>query len=102
MNNNKKTHPPEVTAEVLLISGLLSAEFTRTKSDLRCVAKSAGMSVNSVKNIIGGKTANIASYCAIAKAMGTSLTALIQASSLKTDIISVTKNTPATTFVVNV
>lgn len=93
MNTNKKVHSPEVAIQVATFSTILKDEFIRTKADLRTVAKSAGMSVNSVKNIIGGKTANIASYCAISQALGIPFTDLIAREKNKGTTISVDKTT---------
>lgn len=47
--------------------------FNASKSNLRTVSKFSGLSVNSVKSVLTGKTANIASYSLIAKALGTNL-----------------------------
>jgi len=106
MNTNKKVHPPEILQEVEKIAKMLSDEFVRTNANLRTVSKQANMSINSVRTILEGKTANIASYALIAKALGSSLVDLISKNSNKTTVISVDKtasNTTATqSFIVNV
>jgi len=69
----KKTYPNDITDEVMKIAAELNKIFKTTKGNLRNIAKFSGMSVNSVKAVLAGKTANIASYAMIAKALGTTL-----------------------------
>jgi hypothetical protein len=69
----KKTYPVEITNEISIIANQLNKVFKQNKGNLRNIAKFSGMSVNSVKAVLAGKTANIASYCLIAKALGTNL-----------------------------
>jgi lambda repressor-like predicted transcriptional regulator len=69
----KKTYPTEIVNEITKIAGELNKVFKANKGNLRNIAKFSGMSVNSVKAVLAGKTANIASYAMIAKALGTSL-----------------------------
>lgn len=103
MNTNKKVHPPEIIQEVEKIAKILSDEFARTSANLRTIAKQANMSVNSVRTILEGKTANIASYALIAKALGTNLVELIVKNSNKTTVISVDKpTTNSQSMIVNV
>lgn len=82
----KKTYPIDITNEILVISAELSRLFKSNKGNLRNIAKFSGMSVNSVKAVLAGKTANIASYSLIAKALGSNLIYVIQA--IHTDNIS--------------
>lgn len=72
-----KNYPAEITNEVSAIAARLSAEFKTSGGNLRTVAKFSGLSVNSVKAVLAGKTANIASYSLIAKALGTTLVDVI-------------------------
>jgi lambda repressor-like predicted transcriptional regulator len=83
---NKKTYPTDVTDEVTKIASALNAMFKSQSANLRTIAKFSSMSVNSVKSVLSGKTANIASYSLIAKALGTNLIDVIhslRASELK-------------------
>ena len=73
----QKNYSVDITNEISAIAAELKKVFNNTKGNLRTIAKFSGMSVNSVKSVIAGKTANIASYCLIAKALGTTLTDLI-------------------------
>tara|TARA_R110002074_G_scaffold402324_1_gene607109 strand:- start:171157 stop:171477 length:321 start_codon:yes stop_codon:yes gene_type:complete len=74
----QKIYPQEVTDEVLSIGQAIKVLFDAQKSNLRTIAKFSGMSVNSVKAVLTGKTANIASYSLVAKALGTNLVDVIQ------------------------
>jgi lambda repressor-like predicted transcriptional regulator len=74
---NKKTYPQDITDEVAKIATALDTLFKNQKSNLRNIARFASISVNSVKSVLAGKTANIASYSLIAKALGTTLTDVI-------------------------
>ena len=72
-----KNYPTEITDEVANIAKQLTIEFNKSGSNLRTIAKFSSLSVNSVKAVLSGKTANIASYSLIAKAMGTTLVNVI-------------------------
>lgn len=72
-NMKNKTYPTEITDEIMEIANALKSIFTTTNSNIRTIAKFSSMSVNSVKSVLAGKTANIASYSLIAKALGTNL-----------------------------
>jgi lambda repressor-like predicted transcriptional regulator len=74
-----KNYPTEITDEVANIAKQLTIEFNKCGSNLRTIAKFSSLSVNSVKAVLSGKTANIASYSLIAKAMGTTLVNVIHA-----------------------
>lgn len=88
-----KTYPANITNEISLIAAELKALFTKNSANIRTVAKFSGLSVNSVKSVLSGKTANIASYSLIASALGSNLIDLVhglKTSQLKTE----TNNTP--------
>ena len=98
----QKNYPQDITNEINLISVELTKIFTKNKSNLRTIAKFSGMSVNSVKSVLAGKTANIGSYCMIAKALGTTLTDVIytmKANEAKTSMTTVA--TTSTTIEAN-
>lgn len=101
----QKNYPQDITNEINLISVELTKIFTKNKSNLRTVAKFSGMSVNSVKSVLAGKTANIGSYCMIAKALGTTLTDVIytmKATEAVTSKVAMTgEATKSTTIEVN-
>ena len=79
--NSKKTYPNEITEEIQKISNELARLFKAGNYNLRNIAKFSSLSVNSVRSVLEGKTGNIASYCLIAKALGTTLVDVV--SSLK-------------------
>ncbi len=83
-----KTYPADVTEEISKISTQLATLFKSGANNLRTVAKFSGLSVNSVRSVLDGKTANIATYSLIAKALGTNLIDLVAA---------VKASTPSTT-----
>lgn len=72
-----KTYPVEILQEIASISNSLSSLFKSSKTNLRAIAKFSGLSVNSVKSVLAGETANIGSYALVAKALGTTLTKVI-------------------------
>lgn len=74
----KKTYPTDVHNEIVQISTALSSLVKSTNTSIRTIAQFAGISVNSVKSVLSGKTANIATYALIAKALGTNLIAVVQ------------------------
>lgn len=69
----QKVYPKEVTNEVLVIGQALKGLFNSQGCNLRTIAKLSDMSVNSVKAVLAGSTANIASYSLVAKSLGTTL-----------------------------
>ena len=75
----QKTNPKEIAEEVQSIGDALKLVFDQQKSNLRTIAKYSDMSVNSVKAVLSGKTANIASYSLVAKALGTTLVDVVVA-----------------------
>lgn len=77
--------PSDIMNELTLISTALSNIFaaqrggtTDTRVNLRSIAKFSGLTTNSVKSVFSGKTANIASYALVAKALGTTLIDVIK------------------------
>lgn len=68
-----KQYPAEITSEIQSIAATLHNLMKNSSSNIRTLAKFSSMSINSVKAVLDGKTANIASYCLIAKALGTNL-----------------------------
>lgn len=97
----QKTYPAEITTEITQIANELSKIFNNTKGNLRTISKFSSMSVNSVKSVLAGKTANIASYCLIAKALGTTLTDIIYNMKVASNAAGkVVTATPGTTIVV--
>ena len=81
-----KTYPADVTDEIAKISAQLSLLFKSGANNLRTVAKFSGLSVNSVRSVLDGKTANIATYSLIAKALGSNLIDLVCAAKNATPV----------------
>lgn len=75
----KKTYPVDITNEISAIAAELATLQKKSGINVRTIAQFAGISINSVKSALAGKTANIATYVLIAKAMGTTFTAVVQA-----------------------
>lgn len=76
---SKKVIPQDIIDEVAKIGNALQAIYAATNSNLRTLAKFAGMTPNSVKSVLDGHTANISSYALVAKALGTNLVDVIAA-----------------------
>jgi hypothetical protein len=74
----QKIYPKEITDEIELIGLAIKSLFESQKANLRTIAKFSDMSVNSVKAVLTGKTANIASYSLVAKALGSTLLDVIE------------------------
>jgi len=96
----QKTYPAEITTEITQIANELSKIFNNTKGNLRTISKFSSMSVNSVKSVLAGKTANIASYCLIAKALGTTLTDIIYNMKVASNATGKAATTPGNATVV--
>lgn len=92
----QKIYPTEITDEILSIGQAMKSIFDSQKSNLRTIAKFSDMSVNSVKAVLTGKTANIASYGLVAKALGTTLVDVVAASTSVecAPVLAVPKETP--------
>ena len=73
MANKTKTYSIETTSSVVSIGKALHALHVSSKIPLKALSASSGLSVNSIKSIFGGATANIASYDSLARALGSSL-----------------------------
>lgn len=74
MSNTKiKNYPTAVEDDLKALSKELQETQFNGKWTLRTIAKLANLSVNSVKSILEGQTANIASYDMVARAMNTTL-----------------------------
>lgn len=69
----QKTYPSDITDEVKRIGDELNTIFKASGTNLRTLSKFSSMSVNSVKAVLAGNTANIASYSLVAKALSTNL-----------------------------
>ncbi len=73
MANKIKTYSQDVLNSVKEIGEQLSQRQKELKTSLKVLSASSGLSVNSIKAIFEGMTANIASYDSLARALGTSL-----------------------------
>jgi hypothetical protein len=91
MANKAKTYSPNVLESVKKIGASLQEVQQRNNSSLKTIATNSGLSINSIKSIFKGATANIASYDSLARALGTSLVEVAcnchmkEANSVKTD-----------------
>jgi lambda repressor-like predicted transcriptional regulator len=74
---NQKIYPNDVIDQIQKIGHTLKTLFNSQKTNLRAISKFSDMSINSVKSVLAGKTANIASYALVAKALGTDLVSII-------------------------
>lgn len=70
MANKVKNHSDEVMNLVKKLSTDLHAQFIATKMSIIDLSTKTGLSTNSLKTILRGETANIASYIAVAIALG--------------------------------
>lgn len=75
-----KTYPLDITEEINKIASALKQRYDNSKENLRNISRFSGLTVNSIKAVLNGKTANIASYSLVAKALGTTLIDIIVAS----------------------
>jgi transcriptional regulator with XRE-family HTH domain len=73
MVNKAKTYSPLVLETVKQIGVSLQEIQQRSNVSLKTIATNSGLSINSIKSIFKGATANIASYDSLARALGTSL-----------------------------
>lgn len=103
MANKIKNHTPETIALVKSIATALYAQFISKKMTISKLSKETGLSSNSLKTIFRGETANIASFIAVANAVGLRLE--IQDHSAKTPTappsasgIKVGDGSPTSTF----
>jgi hypothetical protein len=73
MANKTKTYSPKVLESVNKIGSALHGMQIKNAVSLKTIATTSGLSVNSIKSIFKGATANIASYDSLARALGSSL-----------------------------
>jgi hypothetical protein len=73
MVNKAKTYSPEVLNTIKKLGVSLQEIQQRGNVSLKHIATNSGLSINSIKSIFKGATANIASYDSLARALGTSL-----------------------------
>lgn len=72
MANKIKNHSEETLNIVKELSKTLYATFLGKKTTITWLSNETGLSTNSLKTILRGDTANIASYITTAKALGLS------------------------------
>ena len=73
MANKVKNHSDETLNTVKELSKVLYATFLAKRTTLTWLSNETGLSTNSLKTILRGDTANIASYITTAKALGLTL-----------------------------
>jgi hypothetical protein len=73
MANKTKTYSPEVLTAVKTIGSALQTYQQKNNASLKTLSTASGLSINSIKSIFKGATANIASYDSLARALGSSL-----------------------------
>lgn len=73
MANKVKNHSDETLNTVKELSKVLYATFLAKRTTLTWLSNETGLSTNSLKTILRGDTANIASYITTAKALGLAL-----------------------------
>jgi transcriptional regulator with XRE-family HTH domain len=94
MVNKAKTYSSQVLETVKQIGTALQGLQQSSSISLKTLATNSGLSINSIKSIFKGSTANIASYDSLARALGSSLTKVAcecyekEASSEKVDSFS--------------
>ena len=84
-----KIYPPEISKELTDIGTELRNKWRASGKGLATFAASCKLSVNSVKAIFRGQTANIANYMMVMRELGLDL-------STTTDLIDTKKNSPIT------
>ena len=73
-----KVYPPELKQDLIDVGAALTRIQKKNNIKYRSIAKFSSLSVNSVKSVLAGNTANIASYDMVARSLGTTLISLIQ------------------------
>jgi transcriptional regulator with XRE-family HTH domain len=73
----KKSYQQETVDAIKSIGDELQKLYEHEGTTIRAIATRSGLSVNSVKSILSGKTGNIASYDSVARALNTNLIDLI-------------------------
>jgi transcriptional regulator with XRE-family HTH domain len=79
MANKVKTYHPATIKTVEAVGTFLKGQFNAKGLSLKTLSAASGLSVNSIKSILKGATANIASYDALARALGTDLISIMAA-----------------------
>jgi len=74
----KQIYTNEVLKEVERIGTAVKTYYKANSCSLRTISKISGLSINTVKAVLEGATGNIASYSAVANAMGTTLLDLVK------------------------
>ena len=69
----ERIYPEYVSDQLTALAGLINAKVATTGVSIKDLAVKSNLTVSSVKSILGGKTANIASYLMVLDALGSSL-----------------------------
>lgn len=77
----KTTYTTNTIQEIESIGLALHDYYKNNKCSLRTISKISSLSVNTVKAVLNGETGNIASYSAVASAMGTTLLDIVKSMS---------------------
>lgn len=67
----------QTLSDIALIGASLSKIMASKKMTFRFLAQDSGLSINSVKTILSGGTANIACYDMISRSLGTTLLSVV-------------------------
>jgi len=78
MANKKKNYPQDTLNDLQIIADRLNKLMVTAGFSIRGIAQKSGISINSIKSVLDGQTANIATYDAVARVFGTSLLNLLQ------------------------
>lgn len=73
MANKVKNHSEKILEQIKEVSNYLYAEFIKSRQTITSLSTKTGLSTNSLKTILKGETANIASYMSVASSLGLSL-----------------------------
>lgn len=73
MANKVKNHSDKILEQIKQISNYLYAEFIKSRQTITSLSTKTGLSTNSLKTILKGETANIASYISVASSLGLTL-----------------------------
>lgn len=78
MANKKKNYPNDTLVSIQSIGASLTKLMESSKMSMRGVSQVSGIAVNSIKSVLQGATANIATYDMVARALGSSLIEVVQ------------------------
>jgi transcriptional regulator with XRE-family HTH domain len=78
MANKKKNYLETTLADLASISTAYNKLMQDSGMSIRGIAQRSGISINSIKSVMEGRTANIATYDEVARAFDTSLIKIIQ------------------------